>query len=99
MTERDYDLICVGSPTWWLCNRRPGPVFPAVRHREPVLKGKPFAVAVCCRRYWRHNLKMVRRLGKERGGVFADGIHFRYQRRPGALAADAAELEPEAVLR
>jgi hypothetical protein len=38
---------------------------------------------------------MVRRLGKECGGVFADGIHFRYQGRPGALAADAAELEPE----
>jgi hypothetical protein len=34
---------------------------------------------VCCRRYWKHNLKTVRRLGTERGGVFADGIHFRYQ--------------------
>jgi hypothetical protein len=44
-----------------------------------VLGGKPFAAAVCCRRYWKHNLKTVRRLGTERGGVFADGIHFRYQ--------------------
>lgn len=35
--------------------------------------------AVRCRRYWKHNLKTVRRLGTERGGVFADGIHFRYQ--------------------
>jgi hypothetical protein len=44
-----------------------------------VLAGKPFAAAVCCRRYCKHNLKTVRRLGTERGGVFADGIHFRYQ--------------------
>jgi len=44
-----------------------------------VLAGKPFGVAVCCRRYWKHNLKTVRKLGVERGGVFADGIHFRYQ--------------------
>ena len=44
-----------------------------------VLAGKPFAVAVPCRRYWRHNLKTVRRLGTKTGGVFADGIHFRYQ--------------------
>jgi hypothetical protein len=44
-----------------------------------VLKGKPFAAAVCCRRYWRHNLKTVRRLGTAHGGVYADGIHFRYQ--------------------
>src|SRR5450755_3518784 len=40
VTERDYDLICVESPTWWLCNRRPGPVFPAVRHREPGPEGE-----------------------------------------------------------
>jgi hypothetical protein len=43
-----------------------------------VLAGKPFAGFVVCRRYWRHNLKTVRRLGSERGGEFLDGIHFRY---------------------
>jgi len=37
-----------------------------------VLEGKPFA-AVVCRRYWRHNLKTVRRLGTERRGDFVDG--------------------------
>ncbi len=40
---------------------------------------QPFAAVVCCRRYWKHNLKTVRRLGVKRGGVFTDGIHFRYQ--------------------
>jgi hypothetical protein len=44
-----------------------------------VLGGSPFAVVVPCRRYWRHNLKTVRRLGSKRGGIFAGGIHFRYQ--------------------
>jgi hypothetical protein len=44
-----------------------------------VLNGKPFAVAIVCRRYWRHNLKTVRRLAMERGGVYVDGIHFRYE--------------------
>lgn len=44
-----------------------------------VLGGTPFAAAVLCRRYWRHNLKTVRRLGIRRGGMFAGGIHFRYQ--------------------
>jgi hypothetical protein len=43
------------------------------------LEGKRFAAAVACRRYWRHNLKTVRRLGTDRGGTFVDGIHFRYQ--------------------
>ncbi len=38
-----------------------------------VLGGKPFAAAVCCRRYWKHNLKTVRRLGTERGGVSPTG--------------------------
>jgi hypothetical protein len=33
---------------------------------------------VVCRRYWRHNLKTVRRLGVERGGQCLDEIHFRY---------------------
>ncbi len=43
-----------------------------------VLVGKPFTAAVVCRRYWRHNLKTVHRLGVKRGGNFIEGIHFRY---------------------
>jgi hypothetical protein len=43
-----------------------------------VLTGKPFAGFVVCRRYSRHNLKTVRRLGAERGGEFLAGIHFKY---------------------
>jgi multimeric flavodoxin WrbA len=79
VTGRDYDLVCIGSPTWWLSTDVPIRSFLESDTVSQVLNGKPFAAAVCCRRYWRHNLKTVRRLGTEHGGVFADGIHFRYQ--------------------
>ncbi len=79
VTEREYDLVCIGSPTWWLSTDVPVRSFLESDTAGRVLGGKPFAAAVPCRRYWRHNLKTVRRLGTERGGVFADGIHFRYE--------------------
>jgi menaquinone-dependent protoporphyrinogen IX oxidase len=79
VTERDYELVCIGAPTWWLSTDVPIRSFLESDTARQVLDGKPFAAAVCCRRYWRHNLKTVRRLGTKNGGVFADGIHFRYQ--------------------
>jgi hypothetical protein len=79
VTERDYDLVCIGSPTWWLSTDVPVRSFLESDTARQVLDGKPFAAAVCCRRYWRHNLKTVRKLGIKSGGVFLDGIHFRYQ--------------------
>jgi menaquinone-dependent protoporphyrinogen IX oxidase len=79
VTGREYDLVCIGAPTWWLSTDVPIRSFLESDTASQVLAGKPFAVVVPCRRYWRHNLKTVARLGTERGGVFADGIHFRYQ--------------------
>lgn len=79
VTEREYDLVCIGSPTWWLSTDVPIRSFLESDTATRVLNGKPFAAAVCCRRYWKHNLKTVRRLGTKRGGDFAGGIHFRYQ--------------------
>jgi hypothetical protein len=79
VTERDYDLVCIGSPTWWLSTDVPIRSFLESDTASQILKGKPFAAAVCCRRYWKHNLKTVRRLGTKHGGVFVDGVHFRYQ--------------------
>jgi hypothetical protein len=79
VTEREYDLVCIGSPTWWLSTNVPIRSFLESETAGRVLKGKHFAAAVACRRYWRHNLKTVRRLGTDRGGNFVDGIHFRYQ--------------------
>jgi len=79
VTEREYDLVCIGSPTWWLSTDVPVRSFLESDAASKVLKGRPFAAAVCCRPYWRHNLKTVRRLGTRSGGHDADAIHFRYQ--------------------
>jgi hypothetical protein len=79
VTEREYDLVCFGSPTWWLSTNVPIRSFLESETADTVLRGKSFTAAVACRRYWRHNLKTVRRLGTKRGGDFVDGIHFRYQ--------------------
>jgi menaquinone-dependent protoporphyrinogen IX oxidase len=78
VTERKYGLVVVGSPTWWLSTNVPIRSFLESETAARVLAGKPFAGFVVCRRYWRHNLKTVRRLGSERGGEFLDGIHFNY---------------------
>jgi len=43
-----------------------------------LLAGKPFAVFVVCRRYWRENLAAVRKLGEKQGGRYVDGVHFAY---------------------
>jgi menaquinone-dependent protoporphyrinogen IX oxidase len=78
VTDREYDLVVIGSPTWWLSTNVPVRSFLGSETAGKVLAGTPFSGFVVCRRYWRHNLKTVRRLGAERGGDFVDGIHFRY---------------------
>ncbi len=49
VTERNYDLVCIGSPTWWLSTNVPIRPFLQSDTAARVLQGKPFAVAVCCR--------------------------------------------------
>ena len=46
---------------------------------DKVLRNKSFTAVVACRRYWKHNIKTVRRLGTKAGGQYHEGIHFRYQ--------------------
>lgn len=79
VTARDYDLVCIGAPTWWLSTNVPIRSFLESQTADRVLKGKRFAAIVPCRRYWKHNLKTIRRLGAKRGGEYVDGIHFRYE--------------------
>ena len=47
-----------------------------------LLAGKPFAVFVVCRQYWRENLTAVRELAEQQGGRFVDEIHFTYPGDP-----------------
>ena len=79
VTEREYDLVVIGSPTWWLSTNVPIRSFLESDVAVRVLDQRRFAAFVVCRRYWKHNLKTVKRLGAKRGGVFLDGLHFRYQ--------------------
>jgi hypothetical protein len=79
VTRREYDFVCIGSPTWWLSTDVPIRSFLESERARRVLAGKPFAGIVLCRRYWKHNLKTVRRLGTRCGGRWVDGIHFSYE--------------------
>jgi hypothetical protein len=79
VTEREYDFVCIASPTWWLSTNVPIRSFLESEVAGRVLKGKRFAIAVICRRYWKHNMKTVRRLGTKLGGIFLDDIHFTYE--------------------
>ncbi len=74
----DYDLICIGSPTWWRDVSMPLRSFLKSGEARPLLEGKPFAVFVVCRRYWRENLNSVRKLAEKAGGRYEGGIHFGY---------------------
>jgi menaquinone-dependent protoporphyrinogen IX oxidase len=74
----DYDLVCIGSPTWWLTTCMPIRSFLKSEVAKRILKGKPFASFVICRRYWGNNQNTVRKLGVKNGGTFVGGIHFVY---------------------
>lgn len=74
----EFDLICIGSPTWWLTTNMPIRSFLESAEAARLLNGTRFSAVVPCRRYWRNNLRTVKRLGTEHGGQFVGGIHFTY---------------------
>jgi len=73
-SDGDYELVIVGSPTWWLRTSVPVRSYLKSDAAGRVLKGKHFAAFVVCRRYWGLNLKTV----KKQGGEYIDGIHFSF---------------------
>jgi menaquinone-dependent protoporphyrinogen IX oxidase len=75
----DYDLVCLGSPTWFFTTNMPLRSYLKSDAARTVLAGKPFAAYVVCRRYWSVNLKEVRKLGTAQGGEWVDGIRFTYE--------------------
>jgi menaquinone-dependent protoporphyrinogen IX oxidase len=75
----DYDLVCLGSPTWFFTTNMPLRSYLKSEEAHTVLAGKPFGAYVVCRRYWSVNLKEVRKLGTEQGGAYVDGIRFTYE--------------------
>lgn len=77
--EGDYDLVCLGSPTWFFTTNMPLRSYLKSGEARTVLAGKPFAAYVVCRRYWSINLKEVGKLGTAQGGEYVDGIRFTYE--------------------
>jgi menaquinone-dependent protoporphyrinogen IX oxidase len=76
--DGDYDLVCIGSPTWFFRQSVPIRSFLKSDEAARLLEGKRFAAFVVCRRYWRQNLKSVRKVGTKLGGEYVDGIHFTF---------------------
>src|SRR6476659_5765959 len=76
--DGDYDLVCIGSPTWFFRQSVPIRSFLESEEAARLLDGKRFSAFVVCRRYWRQNLKSVRRVGTKLGGEWVDGTHFTF---------------------
>ncbi len=74
--EGDYELVVVGSPTWWLTTNMPIRSYLKSPAAKAILGGKPFAVASVSRRYYKGNLKDVKKLGEEDGGRWVGQTHF-----------------------
>jgi hypothetical protein len=72
----DYDLICIGSATWWLTTCMPIRSFLKSDTTHGLMDGRRFATFAVCRRYWKSNLKTVKKLGTHQGGTYVDSIHF-----------------------
>jgi hypothetical protein len=74
----DYDLVVIGSPTWWLTTCMPIRSYMKSDAAANLLKGRSVAAFVVCRRYWKNNLKTVQKLAEERGATRVDVTHFVY---------------------
>lgn len=76
--DGNYDLVCIGSPTWFFRQSVPIRSYLQSDEAKRVLDGTRFSTFVVCRRYWRQNLKSVRKVGTKLGGVWVDGTHFTF---------------------
>ena len=72
----DYDLVCIGSPTWWLNPAMPVSSFLKSKSADELLRGKPIAVFAVCRKLWWNNMRKVKQLAKRRGAKYVDGAAF-----------------------
>jgi menaquinone-dependent protoporphyrinogen IX oxidase len=76
--QGDYDLVCIGSPTWWLKTSVPIRSYLKSGAAAHVLNHKRFTGFVVCRRYWSINLRAVKKLGAAQGGDYITGSHWAF---------------------
>ena len=74
--EGAYDLVVIGSPTWWFRVSLPIRSYLTSPAARKVLDGKPFAAFSTSRRYWHSNVGDIRRLGEDDGGRWIAETHF-----------------------
>jgi hypothetical protein len=74
----DYDLVCIGSPTWWLTTCMPIRSYLKSDAAATLLDGRSVAAFVVCRRYWKNNLETVQRLAEAHGATCVGTTHFKY---------------------
>jgi hypothetical protein len=74
--DGEYDLVCIGSPTWWLTTCMPIRSFLKSDTAAKLLDGQKVGAFVVCRRYWRNNAKTIKRLATEHGAEYLDSTHF-----------------------
>jgi hypothetical protein len=74
----EYDLVVIGSPTWWLTTCMPIRSYLKSDAAAELLKGKSVAGFVVCRRYWKNNLKTVQELAERNGATCIGTTHFKY---------------------
>jgi flavodoxin len=75
----DYDLVCLGSPTWFFTTCMPLRSYLKSEDAKKILAGKPFGAYVVCRRYWSINLKEAKKLATAAGGSFVASTKFQYE--------------------
>ena len=96
---REYDLVVLGSPTWWRTVSMPLRSF-LESSEAAVLDGTPYAVFTVCRRYWRENLEAVRELAdvpaaRATAPSAAKRVGcWRTMRAKNAFCADASSVVP-----
>jgi hypothetical protein len=72
----DYNLVVIGSPTWWLTTNMPIRSYLQSPAARSVMEGRPFAAFSVSRRYWKGNMHDVRELGEGNGGRWLGQTHF-----------------------
>ena len=74
--DGDYDLVVIGSPTWWFrvaCRSVRTSSRPRARPSSPAQRSLAYTTS---RRYWKRNLGDMRRFGEADGGTWVGGTHF-----------------------
>src|SRR4051794_9913246 len=83
VTDGEYDLVCIGSPTWWLTACLPIRSFLTSPAAGPLLAGRRFTAFVVCRRYWRGSMRAGGELRPRHGGACGAGGAFSVARGGG----------------